>query len=81
MSISNDRFAQYARALLDDEECLNEVMRRLSVHYYREFVEASKETPDRCFQIRDRAATKQDLLSDFLRELRIVVSENQKMHE
>ena len=69
MSISNSRLQAYVNYLREDEECLSEIARRMSVRYWAEFKDGDAEA-------RATAAAKQDNLDAFMRELQAVLNES-----
>lgn len=78
MSISPDRLHDYAKYLSSDEECLAEVARRMSVRYYTQFCDAAKS--ENVWALRAQAAAKQDLLNDFIRELKTILADNTSLN-
>lgn len=76
MSISPSRLSNYANIIISDDECLLEIQRRMTYHYYKEFVDARDD-----MEKRKIISAKQDLLSDFLREFRIIVAESKQFDE
>ena len=69
MSISNTRLEAYVKYIRSDEECLAEITRRMSIRYWSEFKNGDAEA-------RATAASKQDNLDAFLRELQAVLNES-----
>lgn len=76
MSLSNQRMGTYAKTVLQDEECMTEVIRRMSVRYFSAFRYPESASPSLpAHEVRERAARKTDMLEDFFSELRGVLGE------
>lgn len=75
MSVSIERLRDYIQYITTDEECLNEIVRRMSVRYFSAFCRSGT------LEVAEQARLKQGCLEDFVRELKAVLVESKELNE